>query len=489
MKRLSYDNSELLRNYVHGFQALGLPLYRATAEDIISWVGEVLSDPQRGGFDASQDADQTLDDDGDYFTWTLAELRAVLTPEEASVMELYYHVGEVGQMHHNHAKNVLWIAESPAAIAQKQKLSEVQVTQTIARAKTRMLAARRLRQPTPTIDTTLYVAWNAMFVSAYLEAARILGREDCRAFARKTLDLLLAEAWDDSRGFSHRAGGPLLEGSLDDQVFGAAALLDAYEDTLDSRYFAAAERTMHVAVGRFGDPDNGGFFDRPRDTAPMGGLAVRRKPLQDSPTPGANSAAAIVLDRLYALTGERLYHEWAEKTLGSLRRSRSRSTDSLPRPTVSPRCFARHPLQVVVTGAADDPRAAALEEAAHQSLSLRKISFARHSRTPWLGQFAGGAPRDPAPRERRQPAGFCLRRNYVLPGGLRFRRAQISPGSGGDCCRRGCRSGKNMSAELLVTDCADQDVHGAKQRWALSLPSVCECVKMSSPRWKMNPNL
>ena len=34
---------------------------------------EWLSDREHGGFYASQDADIDLDDDGDYFTWTLDE--------------------------------------------------------------------------------------------------------------------------------------------------------------------------------------------------------------------------------------------------------------------------------------------------------------------------------------------------------------------------------------------------------------------------------
>src|SRR5690348_7260182 len=47
---------------------------------------------------------------------------------------------------------------------------------------------------------------------------------------------------------------------------------------------------MELAPG-VGDSEGGGFFDRANDAAPMGGLDVRRKPLQDSPTPGANKAA------------------------------------------------------------------------------------------------------------------------------------------------------------------------------------------------------
>ncbi|HXQ26677.1 MAG TPA: thioredoxin domain-containing protein [Candidatus Acidoferrales bacterium] len=365
-EKMSYDNSELLKNYLHGYQVLRLPHYRRVAEGLIDWVGEVLSDRVRGGFYSSQDADQTLDDDGDYFTWTVAEARERLSPEEWRVVELYYDVGPHGEMHHNPEKNVLWIAETIEGICRRLKLSEDEATLLLARAKGKLLAARRERRPTPAVDDTLYVGWNAMFVSAYLEAARVLDRADCREFAVKTLERILAEAWDESKGFLHRVGGPRLEGSLDDQVFAAAALLDAYETTLDRRYFDIAERAMRLAVERFGDPDGGGFFDRAQDAAPMGGLDVRRKPLQDSPTPGANSAAAIVLDRLYGFTGERLYHEWAEKTLEAFAGLIPQYGLFAATYGLAALLHVRHPLQVVVTGAAGDPKAADLERAAHE---------------------------------------------------------------------------------------------------------------------------
>jgi len=364
-EKMTYDNSELLRNYLHGYQVTGEPLFRETAEGIIAWVGEVLSDPARGGFYASQDADQTLDDDGDYFTWTQQEARAALSPEGWKAAESYYDIGPRGEMHHNVQKNVLWVAESIEGLAKKLGTDEASTRLLLARAKGKMLAARRERRPTPAIDETLYVGWNSMFVSAYLEAARVLDRADCREFALKTLDRILAEAWDPSKGFLHRVGGPRLDGSLDDHVFGAAALLDAYESTLDRRYFDAAERAMLIAIERFGDPEGGGFFDRAKDAAPMGGLDVRRKPLQDSPTPGGNSVAAIVLDRLHALTGEKLYREWAEKTLEAF-------VGLIPQYGLFAATYglaallhSRHPMQVVITGAPGDPQAASLEKATH----------------------------------------------------------------------------------------------------------------------------
>ena len=108
-EKMCYDNSELLKNYVHAYQATGEQFFADVARDIIRWMDEWLSDRERGGFYASQDADINMDDDGDYFTWTLDEARAVLTEEEAQVAALHYDINEVGEMHHNPAKNVLYV--------------------------------------------------------------------------------------------------------------------------------------------------------------------------------------------------------------------------------------------------------------------------------------------------------------------------------------------------------------------------------------------
>ena len=364
-EKMSYDNSELLKNYLHGYQVTDRPLFRETAEGIIAWTNEVLSDQKNGGFFGSQDADQTLDDDGDYFTWTVDEVRAALTPEESRAIEIYYDVEPHGEMHHNPAKNVLWVAHPIEEVARELKVSEADARLTLARAKGKLLEARRKRQ-TPAIDTTSYISWNAMYASAYLEAARILDRKDCKDFALKTIDRILDEAWDENRGFQHRLGGPKLEGSLDDQIFMALALLDAYESTLEMRYFESAERSLKLTIEKFADAEGGGFFDRSRDAAAMGGLDLARKPFQDSPTPGTNSMAAILCDRMYSLTGNKLYHDWAEKTLEAFAKIAPQFGLFAASYALAALLHQRHVLQVVVMGPTDDPSARALEQTANK---------------------------------------------------------------------------------------------------------------------------
>ena len=57
------------------FRALCAKTFCRRRLEIVAWLDIVMTDRERGGFYASQDADINLDDDGDYFTWTLEEAR------------------------------------------------------------------------------------------------------------------------------------------------------------------------------------------------------------------------------------------------------------------------------------------------------------------------------------------------------------------------------------------------------------------------------
>jgi uncharacterized protein YyaL (SSP411 family) len=320
-EKMSYDNSELLQNYVHAYQATGSELFKNVAQDIIRWMDEWLSDRERGGFYASQDADTSLDDDGDYFTWTVDEAKAVLSEDEASVACLHYDINEVGEMHHNPAKNVLYQRASVVEIAGRLKLSEERVREVLSSAQHKMYAAR-LKRPTPFIDKTVYVSWNALCISAYLNAASVLELVEARRFALRSLDRILSESWHAETGLSHvvaysdpNSAKRDSEGFLDDYAFTAIACLDAYEATADLTYFRVAKQIADRMIEKFYDSVSGGFLDAPSKPESLGVLASPRKPFQDSPTPAGNSVAVIALVRLHGYTNEAGYRDKAEQTL------------------------------------------------------------------------------------------------------------------------------------------------------------------------------
>ncbi|MGA2349463.1 MAG: thioredoxin domain-containing protein [Terracidiphilus sp.] len=330
-EKMLYDNTELLRNYVHGYQSLGREDFLVTAREIVGWLGTTLSDRDQGGFYASQDADINLDDDGDYFTWTLAEARLALRAAEFSAEDLdlalrYWDVRELGDMHHDPARNVLHVKQSVKELAAEAGRNADQLRTLLDRARGVLLEVRAKR-PTPFIDRTLYTGWNAMGVTACLEAARVLQMDSTRAFALRTLDRLLREAWDGEQELSHviaygieGARPERVSGTLDDYAFTIHACIDGWLSTGEMRYYRAAVKLADALIARFYDRTAGGFFDAAAPTGsslPLGALTARRKPLQDSPTPAGNPTAASALLRLASLSGRKEYREIAEETLAS----------------------------------------------------------------------------------------------------------------------------------------------------------------------------
>lgn len=324
-EKMSYDNSELLRNYVHAAQATGSPFYRAVALDIMRWADAVLADPQQPGFATSQDADMSLEDDGDYFTWTRAEAQRELTPEEFELAAAYYGIYERGEMHHDPARNVLAVAQEMEAFAAGRRRPSAEVAAVLASAREKLLAARG-RRPEPRVDRAVYANWNAMFIRAYLEAQALRGQassaaerarlDQGRHFALRALDRMLAQR-DPERGLRHdpfAADGEAVYG-LDDQVFPALAALEAFALTGAGQYFAAAQELARRVIRGYADPA-GGFTDLPRDAASrLGALTAPRKPLQDSPAPAGNAAAIELFVRLAQLGEDPAWRDAAEAAL------------------------------------------------------------------------------------------------------------------------------------------------------------------------------
>jgi uncharacterized protein len=380
-EKMSYDNSELLKNYVHGYQLTGNVFFAFVARDIVRWMDEWLTDHEHGGFYASQDADISLEDDGDYFTWTLDEAEAALGSDELQAAMLHYDIGEDGEMHHNPARNVLYVRAGVEEIAARLKKSPEEVRALLDSARRKMYAAR-LERPAPFVDKTIYVGWNALCVSACLKAARVLKMETARRSALRALDRILSQGWSAESGLQRviayagsQAVGRRVAGVLDDYAFTAIACLDVYEATADLSYFHFAQKIADAMIARFHDPEEGGFFDmasgpEAADGPPLGALAARRKPLQDSPTPAGNPAAAIALLRLHAYTHDGRYRDTAESALKAFAGIASHYGLFAASYGIALEMFLHPHTQVVVTGGGE--KAEQLEHAALLPFSLNK---------------------------------------------------------------------------------------------------------------------
>ena len=380
-EKMLYDNTELLRNYVHGFQSFVRPDFLETARQIVDWLDSTMTDRDRGGFYASQDADINLDDDGDYFTWTAEEASAVLDPAELEFAATYWDIGALGDMHHNPAKNVLHVKQSlDEMAAHGGNLESLRALRDSAKRK--LFAARALR-PTPFIDRTLYTGWNAMAVTAYLETARVLRLDGVQEFALRTLNRLLDEAWDGGETLYHviaygeaesaQQAVPRVPGTLDDYAFTIHAAVDAWQATGHINFYRVAVKLADAMIARFYDRTAAAFYDTaasPEGETPLAVLSARRKPLQDSPTPAGNPTAVSALLRLESLSGRAEYRDIAEDTLASFAGRVEHLGLYAGSYGLALERFLLDPVQVIVVGSG--PEASRLQATAEARFAVNK---------------------------------------------------------------------------------------------------------------------
>jgi uncharacterized protein YyaL (SSP411 family) len=306
-EKMLYDNALLARVYLHGWQALGHERYRRVCQETLDWMLREMRGPE-GGFYSALDADSE-GEEGKFYVWTPEEIRAALEAADlgagADALIEHFGVTEAGNFE---GANILHLPGGPGrfSVAMREELDQ----ETLDAARAALLAARAERVR-PGLDDKRLAAWNALAIAALAEAGAVLGRDDYLEAARTCADFVLGSLRDgDGRLLrTYKDGEGRLNAYLEDHAFLLEALLTLYESTLEERWFREARALAETTIERFGDPERGGFFSTSVDHEE---LIARRKEVGDHPIPSGNSAAALGLLRLAALTGERRYEQQAE---------------------------------------------------------------------------------------------------------------------------------------------------------------------------------
>jgi uncharacterized protein len=290
-EKMLYDNALLARAYLHGWQVTGEDLFRQVCEETLDWALREMRGPE-GGFYSALDADSE-GEEGRFYVWSLEELREVAGEDAAR----WFGATEGGNFE---GHNILVRGEGePAQLGQWKKA----------------LYETRSKRVWPGLDDKRLTAWNALMIAALAEAGAVLERPDyldaagaCARFLRDELrdaEGRLLRSWKD--------GQAKLNAYLEDHAFLLDALITLYEASFEPEWFGAARELADATIERFGDEENGGFFETSSDHEQ---LVARRKDLEDHPIPAGNSSAAYALLRLAALTGE---HEYEQRAVSVLR--------------------------------------------------------------------------------------------------------------------------------------------------------------------------
>jgi uncharacterized protein YyaL (SSP411 family) len=139
------------------------------------------------------------------------------------------------------------------------------------------LHSRRNQRPRPARDNKAIVGWNALAISGLVAAG-------AHGVAQRVADALIPYVGSQLPHciYGEKAFGA---GNLEDHAFLGLALLDVQRPEL-------AATIAQAAIGKFWDPEEGGFFSAA--AAPFG----QKKSWTDSPIPCANAAMATLLFRL-----------------------------------------------------------------------------------------------------------------------------------------------------------------------------------------------
>jgi uncharacterized protein YyaL (SSP411 family) len=316
-EKMLYDNALLARAYLHGYRLTGDLKLERVARDTLDWMLREMQGPE-GGFYSALDADSE-GVEGRYYVWRISELKEALDGggnQDAAPAIRWLGATEEGNFVDPHDPQPGWNVLEDREDRDPSEIggttpggSGLHEEGTRERIRTRLLAARAERTR-PGLDDKRLTSWNALVIAALADAGAALPEPRYLEAAVRCAEFVLRDLRDDNGRLlrTYSDGRARLDAYLEDYAFLLEALLTLFEATCEERWLTTARALADEIIGRFADPERGGFFSTSSDHEH---LIARRKDLEDSPIPSGASSAALGLLRLARATGESDYERHA----------------------------------------------------------------------------------------------------------------------------------------------------------------------------------
>ena len=347
-EKMLYDNAQLARVYIQGWQATGDHQMLVVADETIAFMLREMRHAE-GGFYSSYDADSE-GEEGKFYMWSIEEINATIEdPKLAELLIAAYGATEAGNFE---GSNIFYRASKPEALAEQLSMDVETVEKRLAEARELLLQARRQRIH-PGLDDKVLTAWNGLALIALAEAARATQNEEYLLAAQTQANFLLVNLLVDGKLLrSWRDGKAQYTAYLEDHAALGLGLLALYQSDFNPRWYREAVRQADELLEAFADPE-GGFFDTRHDHEQ---LIARPKSIQDSPTPSGNSLAAMLLLTLGAYEGTARFIEPAESALRAMALTASQHPSAFAG-WLNAMDFAIGPqLQLAIAGSPSDAR-------------------------------------------------------------------------------------------------------------------------------------
>jgi len=327
-EKMLYDNAELPRAFLAGYQLTGTERYATVARETFEFVerelthedggffstldAQSLPPESRGDGDGSSDADDhEAAEEGAFFVWTPTEVHDAV--EDETTADLFCDRFGVTERGNFEGKTVLTISSTVEELAETHDLAESEVEDRIESARRQAFEARAQR-PRPARDEKVLAGWNGLMIGAFAEGAIVLDE----AYAQPAADALAfvrEHLWDEDSGRLKRRykdGDVRIDGYLEDYAFLARGALNLYEATGAVDHLAFALDLARAIEREFWDEDDGTLYFTPSSGE---SLVARPQELTDQSTPSSSGVAVQVLLSLSAFVRHERFQDIARGVL------------------------------------------------------------------------------------------------------------------------------------------------------------------------------
>ena len=295
-----YDNALLALAYTEAWQEGHMALYRTVAEETLDYCLRELKG-EDGGFFCGQDADSD-GGEGTYYLFAPEEVAGVLGAEAGKHFCECYDITAEGNFHGKSIPNLLlntrWQFLPEGYDEYRERL--------------RLYREERMALFT---DRKILTGWNGLMLMALSRAAQAFDDRRYLLEAQELAAFMAEKLTEDGALKARLCEGELrYEATLEDVVFCALGLTELYAADFDPAHIAAAAALAERLPAEFGDPAGGYFSTGSRGET----LILRPKEHADGAMPAGNSAAAVLLQRLFLLTAEERWRALMERQFAFL---------------------------------------------------------------------------------------------------------------------------------------------------------------------------
>lgn len=342
-EKMLYDNAQLVSLYSFAYQFSKQPLYKRIVKQTLQFIKSDMTSPEFA-FYSSYDADSE-GVEGKFYVWKKSEIETILGDDSELYCD-YYNITNSGNW--EHGNNILIIKDNIEKTAEKYKLTNDQLQEKIDKLSSKVFKEREKRIK-PGLDDKVLTSWNALMISAYLDAYRVFDNENYLNQAESAAEFIIKHMIKDDHSLfrSYKKGNAKIDAFLDDYSFTIDAFIKLYQETGKIKYINIAKDLSTYVSEHFTDENTAMFYySSDKDF----NLIVRQKEVSDNVIPASNSSMAMNLYKLGMIYSDTKLIDRSLKMSENIKENAFKNIDYFGNWASLMLLFSRPSYELVITG-------------------------------------------------------------------------------------------------------------------------------------------